>query len=153
MTRRLIDTLARFYPRAIPIEHAAQIGKVGIKSSQWAHHFRAFKDSGLVEQLGNDSWRIDPAAAHRLGLIEIPDAAEQLAGFWVSAFQPAVGRMLRALVDAGGAWLSRAELCERSGVSPTSSTLGAGLKDLRDHGLIEEQSGEIRAVALLLGDE
>lgn len=152
MSRRLIEVLARFYPRAIPIEHAAQIGKVGIKSSQWPHHFREFQASGLVEQMANGNWRISPVAAQQLGLLEVPDAAGRLVDFWVAAFQPAIGRMLRALVNARGEWLSRAELCDRAQVSPTSSTVGAGIKDLRDHDLIEIQSGEIRAAAILLQD-
>lgn len=151
MTRRLIETLARFYPRAIPIEHAAKIGKVGIKSSQWPQHFRAFAHSGLVEQLGNAHWRISEIGAAALGLQPRPQATDELVAFWVGAFQPAVGRMLQVLVDAGGIWLSRGELCARSGVSPTSSTLGAGIKELRDHGLVDEQSGELRAAAVLLG--
>lgn len=99
----------------------------------------------------NAHWRISEAGAASLGLQARPQAVHELVSFWVGAFQPAIGRMLLALVDAGGEWLSRAELCARSGVSPTSSTLGAGIKELRDHGLVDEQSGELRAAAVLLG--
>ncbi|MCA1199175.1 hypothetical protein K9B35_14450 [Sphingomonas sp. R647] len=151
MSRRLIETLARFYPRAIPIEHAATIAKVGIKSSQWAHHFREFQGSGVVEQIHNGNWRISTDGANALALAEVPDSREQLVAFWVAAFQPAIGRMLQALVDAGE-WLTRAEICERSGVSPTSSTVGAGLKELRDHGLLDadDRAGTFRAVDILV---
>lgn len=154
MTWRLIETLERFYPRSLPIEHLATIAKVGIKSSQWRDHFRAFEGSGLVEQLAsNDQWRISQDGAVQLGLEPQPAAGEALVAFWRKAFQPAIGRMLQVLADDGG-WLSRDEIGERAGVSLTSSTLGAGLKELRDHGVaVMHVDGAHRIADALRRDE
>jgi hypothetical protein len=133
--RKMIDTLARFYPRALTIEHITKVAGVSMKSSQWPANKRAFERSGLVEPFSGQ-WRISDAGVAEMGLQPAPDSPGDLLRFWTSSFTPSTAAMLRVIVEAGGQTVSRADLCERAGVSPTSSGVGGGLKELRDHELI-----------------
>jgi len=52
-------------------------------------------------------------------------------------FEPARYRILLALVEASGEWMSREELAAAVGQSPTSSAYRGHLSELRQLGLVE----------------
>ena len=147
--RKMIDTLARFYPRALTIEHISKIAGVSMKSSQWPSNKRSFEGSHLVERLGAQ-WRMSDMGVAEMGLQPAPDSPGDLLRFWTSGFTPSTAAMLRVIVDAGGQTISRAEICALANVSPTSSGLGSGLKELRDHDLIFQDGDGYYASETLL---
>lgn len=147
--RKMIDALARFYPRALPIEHVAKIAGVSVRSSQWRANLASFEASGLVKPfVVAGQWKLTTAGRDAYGLAGKPDEPAALLAFWIDAFTPATGAMLRVIAASPGA-LDRGEVAARAGVSPTSSGLGSGLRELRDHGLIE-QSGDRYVLAKVL---
>jgi hypothetical protein len=119
--RKMIDALARHYPRSLPIEHVAKIAGVSTKSSQWPTNRREFEASPLVQAIGG-LWRTSETGVWRYGLENQPDDPAALLEFWIRGFPPSVGNMLKVLV-AERDWLSREEIAERAGVSITSSAL------------------------------
>lgn len=148
--RKMIEALARHYPRALPIEHVAAIADVSVKSSQWRRNLQSFVDSSLVKPFTRQGWwEMSTAGRDAFGLAHKPDDPGALLEFWTRAFPPSTGAILRAIVEAGRP-LSRAEVAQAAGVSPTSSGLGGGLKELRDHGLIVTTGDRHRAAEVLL---
>lgn len=136
----MVHQLARYYPRALPLEHIAKIAGVSLKSSQWAANKRSFTESNLVKPFVTPGhWEISTAGREHFGLTPQPDTGAALLEFWCQAFPPSTSAMLRT-IHAHDTPLDRQTIAINSGVSPTSSSLGAGLKELRDHGLIVERN-------------
>jgi hypothetical protein len=108
-----------------------------MSSSQWRANGASFAGSLLISST-DGLYHLTPE-----GLGD-PDVAAAIAQRpsdplerWVAAFSPAIGAMLRAIVAAGEP-LSKFEVASAAGVSPTSSTVGTGLRELRINGLIQE---------------
>jgi hypothetical protein len=147
--RKMIDAIAKHYPRALPIEHVAKIAGLSTKSSQWPANRRAFEAAPEIEQFG-EQWRLRDAAASQRGIASKPDDPAAIRDFWLASFPPSTAAMLRILIGAKGGWLARDHIADMAGVSRTSSGLGSGLKELRDHGLILSSGNEHRVAGVLL---
>ena len=137
--RKMLMTFAMLHPRALTLTHAAKLAGVSTASSQW----RANRDS----LLGAGVLASAPALAEVYVLSErglaLPDIARatQAPGLdpleqWSRLFTPAIGAMLRAIVGADEP-LTPPEIARAAGVSPTSSTVGTAIRELRANGLIE----------------
>lgn len=135
--RKLVMALAAVHPRSLTDLQAAKLAGVSITSSQWRTNVASFTRSELTDNLDGRIWLSD------IGLAD-PDVAAAIAQQpadplerWAAAFSPAIGGMLRVIVHAGEP-LSKFEVASAAGISPTSSTLGTGLRELRTNGLIRE---------------
>jgi hypothetical protein len=147
--QKMVDALAKHYPRSLPIEHVAKIAGVSTSSSQWRENRRSFVTCPLVAPHG-DQWRMTTRGVAELGLQQQPDDPKALLDFWVRSFPPSTANMLRVLVGACGAVMTKENIAHQAGVSLTSSGLPGGLRELQTHGLIVAERGGYRAAAVLL---
>lgn len=137
--RKLMLALASVHPRALTLAQAAKLAGVSAASSQWRANATSLTTSRYVEEgRAPDTWTLADCAFGDIDVgqampIRPSDPLER----WVSTFSPAIGAMLRAIAAAGEP-LSKFEVAMAAGVSPTSSTLGTGLRELRVNGLIRE---------------
>jgi len=79
---------------------------------------------------------------------DVPDApttTEELMNLWNSKFSGKTKDMLRELVGRHPDWLSKEELGEVVGISPSSGTFNTYLSSLRSNGLIDSEKGQVRA--------
>jgi hypothetical protein len=74
-----------------------------------------------------------------------PNSTEALAEMWKSKFKAGARKMLDVLIEAGGEFLTREELGERSGIASSGGTFGDYLSQLRRARLIEEKGSAIAA--------
>ena len=118
-----------------------------------SHRFVA----GFAERPDDQHLQATTAGASHIGSVlqhgQGAMSPEELLNVWMQRFPPKTARMLQVLVEAHPDALTRAEIAERSEVSPTSSGLGGGLRDLLKNNLIDGRGGAYRANPFLTGSE
>lgn len=135
---KMLGALVRFHPRGLPLEHIAKIAGVSTSSSQWRANRSSFVRCSYVTEMDNGNYRLSSFGVAAMGIQSAPDSGDQLRQFWAAAFPPSISAMLQVIIAERGRVISMDEIAARAGVSPTSSGLGSGLRELRSHGLIEQ---------------
>lgn len=67
--------------------------------------------------------------------------------------EPGEAKFLRSIIAAHPRKLTRADVAERAGISPTSSNVGRFTKTLVKLGIVEERDGYVHATARLFPAE
>jgi hypothetical protein len=128
--RKLLDVFERFSPRALTPKQAALAGRLSIRSSAFRPNLKQLIDSGAIALQDSGTFAaVECGASHDLM------TPGDILNLWVSRFKPATARMLREIVARGP--MDKATIAEASEISPTSSGLGSGLRDLMVNGLVE----------------
>lgn len=142
--RKIVDVLEACYPVSLTYKSAARRAGASPRSSAFRGYEKEIIASGEVD-IGDDG----RLTAKRHGDAMIGDPIEAFA----AKLQPSWAAMLRVVASAG-APLSREEIAAAAGISPTSSGLGTGLKELCSLALIQrladgtyELAAEIRQAA------
>lgn len=131
---KLIEAVAKCHPRPITERQAATIAGVSLKSSAWRNNRADALKSGLLEWVGA-RWALSQAGIAAHGQTK-PITLAQMQ----SMLPPSAARMLGALADAKSG-LTKAEIADQAGISPTSSGLGSGIRELVSAGFVEERGG------------
>lgn len=133
-TRKVIDEIHRAYPVALSFEAAALRAGVSRRSSQYRLYRNQVEQSVEVTRRDDGKFQSAPGYAKDVGpgINPVDEFAAKL--------PPSYAAMLRAIASSGVA-LSKDEVAERAGVSPKSSGLIAGLRELSALGLIETADG------------
>lgn len=148
--RGLLEVLVQRHPMKMTRAQLATLSGRSIKSSSFGPHVRQMVAAGYAEDYG------DILAASPKGLAFIgksastPQSSADVAAMWLSKLPKGPARMLEALLRHRSRRFSRDTLATESGMSPTSSAIGANIKILRDNGLIDMvgdgiQLGEVLA--------
>jgi hypothetical protein len=129
--RDILDVIHGAYPVSLSFDAAARRAAVSKKSSAYGKYLDQVTKSGEVV-LENGRFKSRPQFAKR-------GAVDPRAGVdaWVSRLPPNCGKMLMAIRDARR--LSREGVARAAGVSPTSSGLGSGLRELISLSLIRQR--------------
>lgn len=132
--RKILDVIHGSYPVSLSFEAAARRAGISKKSSAYGSYKTAVEQSGEVEL--NQSGRIKslPEFA-REGSI----ASGAGVDVWVAKLPPSYGRMLKAIQSNPG--IGKDDIAAHADISPSSSGLGTGLKELMDLALIECSDG------------
>ncbi|MEA3537645.1 MAG: helicase HerA-like domain-containing protein [Pseudomonadota bacterium] len=144
--RKLIEAFARAHPRIITLRDAAVAAGASVKSSSWSGFKAELIDGGWIERCHDDCWALTSAA---LATAFVSDLASKPGAnpveTWCSVLQPAHARMLRAIANAPYG-VNRQQIAAAANVSPTSSTLGAGITELKRQKLVR-QTGQLFKLA------
>lgn len=123
------------------------------KSSGYQNNLGALRTAGLISYPSKGTCAL---SAEGFALTTAPVArtlGELLDAICSKVPRPALQPMLRAVVGAGSAGISRADLAEHLGKSASSSGFQNDLGALRSLGTIDyPQPGEVRAAGYLLGE-
>lgn len=100
------------------------------------------KRNGYVEA-ENGAIALTPEGTARATAPDVPASKSALRERIKNILSPAECNILQPILDAFPAVMSRAELCDATGLSPTASTVGVYLAALRRYGFVER--GKIKA--------
>ena len=130
--RKIIDMIHKAYPISLSFEAAAHRAGVSKRSSAYRIYRNEVRESSELEVAGS-GFRSKPefAATEQLD----PQATIQQ---WVSRLPPSFGKMLQAIADGH---TTKQEIAHAAGVSPTSSGLSGGLRELLGLDLIYNVDG------------
>lgn len=147
--RGLLEVLLQRHPLQFTRTQLATLAGRGQKSSSYAAQIALLKKAGLVDEqdrlLG-----LTPAAVAAYGAqLPTPQSSAEVRAMWRQRLPDGPRKMLDVLSEAYPTWIARDDLATASGYSPTSSSVGAHLKVLRDNGLVEVERGHSRASDVL----
>lgn len=129
--RKIIDVIHRSHPIALSFEAASLRAGVSRRSSAYRLYRQQLESSPEVDRRSDGRFTSAPGYAAPVG--PGTDPVEEFA----NKLPPSYAKMLRTIADSRHA-LSRDEIADRAGVSPTSSGLAAGLRELAKLSLIEK---------------
>lgn len=128
--RKLLEAFERQAPRSMTVQQAATIAGQSIRSSALRPNLKTLLDGGFLHVVEGG----------RYLSVEVSDLPPMSSGeileMWASKFPPATARMLREIVARGP--IDKPDLAAAAEISPTSSGLGSGLRELTVHGLIDK---------------
>lgn len=132
-TVEIIAVYEKVWPRTLPWISAAKLAGVGLKSSQFKVYEPEAIASGQLERIG-DGYRARRGVAG--GKQEIIDA-------YRAQLSPAFRAIFDSIARAGVPGQTRAKIMEEAGVSPTSSTTSAALRQMQDDLFVEHRGGDL----------
>ena len=132
-TVEIIAVYEKVWPRILPWISAAKLAGVGLKSSQFRVYEPEAVASGQLERIG-DGYRARKGVAG--GKREIIDA-------YRAQLSPAFRAIFDSIARAGVPGQTRAKIMEEAGVSPTSSTTSAALRQMQDDLFVEHRGGDL----------
>lgn len=132
--RAILSAIHKSYPMGLSFDAAARRAGISKRSSAYRKYRTEVMESGEVE---GDESRLVSTPEHGCGEPMVPGAAVDA---WAARLPPSVGNLLRAI--AAGRRV-KDEIAAAAGVSPTSSGLGSGLRELVSLELVQQiGSGE-----------
>lgn len=135
--RKMLDVIAKHHPRALPIKVVAKMAGVSMASSAWRTNKSSLLDNGMVE-IDREKLLLTATGQAMCGVAGQPENVAELRAYWLTAFTPSVNSMLSVLIEREGQWVDRDTIAREANISPTSSGLGAGLRELASHDLIDQ---------------
>ncbi len=141
----LLRVLAARFPAWLTRRQVVTLARRGPKSSALDGHFAQLLEAGLIERDGAGYYAATEAGLAAVGGQVTDDPVEA----WHSAFTGATQKVFDALVGVYPERYTRDGIAGLAGLSPTSSSVGQALTDLRRNGLIEEYSDGIQAADIL----
>jgi hypothetical protein len=134
--RKIVDCIHRAHPVSMSFDAAARRAGISKKSSAYGKYMREVADCDELES-SPGSGRYRSKKGFEIGGPE-PDSLQQ----WVDRLPPNCGRMLSAI--SIHAPIGKDRLADITGISPTSSGLGSGLKELLNLELIIKDGDSYR---------
>jgi hypothetical protein len=149
----MLSALAQLHPTPLTRSQVATLSDISPAGGTFSDYLSAIRSNGLIaEERGTIALT---AAGEALVAGELGSGAptpDELLEMWGRKLKAGARRMLAVLHEVYPDGVTRAELAERSEVSAAGGTFSDYLSSLRRNGLIDEQSGVIRAgEALFLG--
>jgi hypothetical protein len=143
--RRMLGVLASQHPMRLTRVQLGTLSKVKHSGGTFSTYFGQLKRGGLIEEDGRDVG-ITQAGFDYLGAaVPDPKTPEEILEMYRSTLKAGAREMLDVLVEVHPAELTREELGERVGITPSGGTFGTYLGHLRRNGLIEVDGPMVRA--------
>jgi hypothetical protein len=145
--RRLLQTLAQRYPTKLTRAQLGTLARFTPSGGTFGTYFATLKRQGLLTETAAGEVEITQAGLAYLGsdIPPQPQTTAEVLAIWRHALRAGEWRMLEALVTVYPDALSREELGEHTGFTPTGGTFGTYLGTLRRNGLIEVNGDQVRA--------
>lgn len=130
--RKILDAIHSAYPVGLSFATAAMRAGISKKSSAYGGYLKAVNASSELDLSEDGKYRSKPeyGKGGAVGGNSIDT--------WAARLPPSFAKMLRAIQVNGPVQTSA--IAEHAGISPTSSGLGTGLRELLSLGLIEKHS-------------
>lgn len=129
--RKILDTIHRAYPVALSFESAALRAAVSRRSSAYNKYRAEIEASRELSKRDDGRFTSAPGYASEIG--PGTDPIKEFA----SKLPPSYAKMLTFIAGAGSK-VTKEQIAEGAGVSPTSSGLGAGISELIALGLVQK---------------
>lgn len=131
--RKIVDAVKSVYPRGISLTVAAKRAGLSSRSSAYRKHLRDAEASTEIADRGDG----------KFSALEPPSGVAPPAG--TAAFRamlpPSCAKMLDVIESYCGRPVDRLMIAQQAGISPKSSGLGSGLRELAALDLIVERDG------------
>lgn len=134
--RKIIDVIHRSCPVALTFEAAAARAGVSRRSSAYRSYKKAVLESEEIEARESDG-RLQSAEGFKASVPEGADPIEEFS----RKLPPSYAKMLKVIAESSLSMYAE-EVAVSAGVSPTSSGLSAGLRELQELGLIEKSGSQ-----------
>lgn len=143
--RRILETLARHHPMRVTKAQLGTLAKFKITGGTFLTYWSTLKRYGLVEDQGGLIGLTDAGSALVGHVPQDPLSTEELLDQWRGALKAGARQMLDVLVAVYPNALPRDDLAERVEMTATGGTFNTYLGTLRRNGLIDVESGMVRA--------
>ena len=145
--RRILAALAVRHPVRLTRAQVATLAGLTSSSGSFASYWSHLKSLGLILEHPTGLVEITPAGLACLGTDapKPPQTTEELQAMWRERLPAGAQRMLDVVIEAYPGWVTRSELGERAGLTPTSGSFGSYLGLLRRNGLADVQGDRVRA--------
>lgn len=145
---KLLDVLAR-YPQGLVKRRAAALAGTSPRKSTIRNAISTLKGAGLVDVLPGDVLAITDAGRAAVGDVPPLPSGDELLDHWRDEIggspESAPRRVFEALVAAYPDGLATADLAERAGLDPSTSTIRNAVSTLVTLGVAERDRGVVRA--------
>jgi hypothetical protein len=139
IVRNILDEIHRANPVALSFEAAALRAGVSRRSSAYRRYRQQVEASSEVERRADGRFHSAPGFARPVDPGRDPIEA------FAQRLPPSYAGMLRAIASSPVA-MSKDDIAEAAGVSPTSSGLSSGIRELMALSLIEKLDGEVYVI-------
>lgn len=149
---RMLESLARRYPAPTNWTQCAQLAGLARTGGTFSTYQSDLRVGGYVEERGDLVELTDlgwQAIGQEPGNLA-PQSTEEVLELYSGVLRAGARRMIDELIAVYPQGYTREGLADASGVASSGGTFSTYLSDLRKAGLIEEDSGTIRASALLM---
>lgn len=136
--QKVLSVIVGIWPSILSYRTAAKRAGLSQRSSAFRSYRKELLDAGLAIETERG---LEPQGRARELAGPMPQGLDE----WINRLPPSQSRMLVALRDDGPT-LGKDELAEKAGISPTSSGLGSGIKNLRDLGLVATDGENVELV-------
>lgn len=137
MKKATLDIIAvyeKVWPRILPWMAAAKLAGVGLKSSQFKLYEPEAVASGQLERIA-DGYRAKRG---------VPGGAKEMLDAYRAQLSPSYATILWVIESVGPDGATRDEIVKAAGVSPTSSTTSAALRQMQDDLFVEKVGDSYR---------
>lgn len=139
--RKIIDVIHRSHPVSLSFDAAARRAGVSKTSSAYRKYRYELSNSPEVSVSSDGRYCSAPGFG---GSFSVQDAMSDGIDGWIAKLPPSFGKMLKAIWERADVGLDAQGVAEAAGVSPTSSGLGTGLRELQRLELIEKHGDGYR---------
>lgn len=138
--QRILDALAMLEVIGVRTPSKTQVAlfaQASPKSSGYTNNLGALRTAGLIDYLAPGTASLTAGGRAAADAQRAPSTVDELHAFVAQLVGPAKARLIEQLVAVYPESLSKAELADRAGASPTSSGYTNNLGGLRSLGLVD----------------
>jgi len=144
--RRMLQTLAQRHPLKMTRSQLGTLAGFTPSGGTFSNYFSLLKHQGLIVEHGTDV-QMTQEGLDYLGadVPPAPTTIEETLALWRKRLPAGAGKMLDLLVSAYPSTLTRQELGERTGFTPSGGTFSNYFSLLRRNGLVAVQGDTVNA--------
>lgn len=137
--RRMLEELAKFHPGSLALGELATLARVSRRSSGLGANLNILKAKGWVEEGREGRLKITQEGIAEVGDVPpMPTDHQGLVEMWLQKLPSAPRKVLTVLAEGPEpVEFDRETIAERTGISITSSGLGAAISMLEGNGLLD----------------
>ncbi len=143
--RRILETLARHHPMRMTRAQLGTLAKFKVTGGTFTTYWSQINRLGYVDESGGDIGLTDAGLDYVGHVPAAPATTEELLDMWRGALKAGARAMLDELVSAYPEELSKEDLAERVEMTASGGTFTTYLSTLRRNGLVDVDSGMVRA--------
>jgi hypothetical protein len=141
----LLEAMARRHPTKLTRGQISTLSGRSRRSSAFDTAMGEIVRTGMVQKVG-DLYELTPAGRGLVGAVEgAAQTPEEVQRMWLDALPDYEAALLRVLLAADGAPLSREQVAHRAGRSITSSAFDSAISTLVKNGLADKGPGWVSA--------
>jgi uncharacterized protein len=135
---RMLTALATFYPGMMTRAQIARAAGMRVTSGTFATYWSQLKQQQFLEEASGGFYRATEVGLNALGSSRpaAPRTFAERKAFWDTRLRAGERRLLEQVIDADHVGVTRSELADAVGMSPTSGTFATYLSTLTNNMLI-----------------